>query len=100
MRFLKSGSLFGDVIAKLAQLGRHFLDRARAVIDALELGLELRAQRAHQGAGRGFARSMQDLIGRVQYGAKELQLLAQDVEGEGLRLIVAGNEVDDGDGVL
>ena len=39
---------------------------------------------------------MQDLVGGVEHGAEQLELLAQDLERQRLRHVVLGEEVDDG----
>ena len=43
---------------------------------------------------------VEHLVGRVQHRAEELELLAQNIEGEALRFVVLREEVYHGDGVL
>ena len=40
---------------------------------------------------------MQDMVGRVEDSTEQIQLLAQNLEGQPMRLIVPGDEVDHGD---
>ena len=43
---------------------------------------------------------MQDVVRRVEHLAEQIELLAQDLERQALRLVVARDEVDDGDVAL
>ena len=43
---------------------------------------------------------MQNLIGRIEHGAEELELLAQNLERQFLGFVVLGQEIDDRDGIV
>ena len=101
MRLLEALALLGDLVAQRAQLRRDLVERACAIVDATQLGLELGAEDADQDlTSRVCRRAVQDLVRRVEHGAEQLELLAQDLERERLRLVVLGQEVDDRDVAL
>ena len=50
--------------------------------------------------GRVGPRLVQDVVGRVEDLAEQIELLAQDLEGQPVRLVVPRDEVDHGDVAL
>src|SRR5215831_4059298 len=62
--------------------------------DATEALLELRSQRPGEDLGLRSAGLVQHLVGGVEHGTEELELLAEDLEEEAICLVVLRDEVD------
>jgi hypothetical protein len=94
LRRLEVAPLAVDRVAQPAQLALHLVERPRLLVDAAELGLEVGAQRAGQRLWRDRPRPVQHLVAGAQHRPEQIQLLAQDLEGQPLRLVVPRQEVD------
>ena len=87
-------------LAQATQFVLHLRNRARAFPDPAKLALEIRAERRDQLLGGVGPRRLQHDVRHVEDIAEQIELRAEDVEREPLRLVVPGEEVDDGDVAL
>ncbi|HYV45120.1 MAG TPA: hypothetical protein VFA20_09685 [Myxococcaceae bacterium] len=94
VRGLEPLALLGYPVAQRAQFRGHLVQRPRPVVDAAQLGLEVGAQHPDERGVAGAFASVKDLVGRVEDRPEELQLGAQDLERQALRLVLLGDEVD------
>ena len=94
---LESLPALRNLVAQCGDFARDLVERAGAAVDAAEITLEFDRQRRHQKLGSVRPRLMQNVVGRVKHSAEQIQLLAQNLEGQPMRLIVPSNEIDHGD---
>src|SRR5262249_16633877 len=81
-------------VPKVAKLALDLFDRASAFVDATELHLELRAEAAGESFWSDRSGPVKNLVGGAEDGSKQVELPAQDVEGQSLGLVIASEKVD------
>ena len=89
-----------NLVAQCGNFARDLVERAGPAVDAPEVTLKLDRKRRNEKLGIVRPRLMQDVIGRIENLAEQIQLLAQNLEGQPMRFVVAGGEIDDCDVAL
>src|SRR6266540_2362383 len=86
--------LLVDAVAQCAQLLVYLLDGARMIPYAPQRGFHFLAKDACERFRGMLVRAVKHLVRCAEDHAEEVQLLAENLEGELLRLVVLGEEVD------
>ena len=97
MGLLEALALVLDAVTQRPQFGGDLVEGAGPVVDPPQFRFVVASENADQHfAPQVAGRAVQDVVGRIEHGAEELQLLAQDLEHQRLRDVALGEEVDDG----
>ncbi len=84
----------GHLISQGGDFARDFIKRAGPAIDRAKVTLEFNRQCRHQYLGRVRSRFVQNMVGRVQNSAEQIQFLAEDLKRKTMRFVVARYKVD------
>jgi hypothetical protein len=96
VRLLEASAVFGHLVTQRAKLGGDLVERTGALVNATKLRFEFGAERADEHFATGRAGLVKHVVGRVEHGPEEVELLAEDFKCEPLRFVILCNEVDDG----
>ena len=94
LSLLELPSALTDTFVEDTQLLLDLIDAARALVDASELGRKISTEHGRNRGRRPLPPLMTDPVRSVQNGAEQLELPAQDVEGQALGIVLPRQEVD------
>src|SRR5215831_15352642 len=83
--------------AQALQLMSHLVEGAGLIVDSAELALQIDSDAGDERLREQARRFVQDHVRAIEHLAKKIELLAQNVKGEALGLILAREKAHDGD---